>query len=207
MCAVQPQQALRGKSKAKHAVCYHSGRMSFIHISDDVMSASSVCVCSSLAEACNYVYTFVSSVPDYKHSSAMQLKTLTNSVTTVHCVQQRQEVIQRKEEAAKQAAWGEAGVIIEELKTALADAQQQLCKERTARDQLEEDMKQSFMRSVCAINLEVSFWPILEQSRDCLLPALRNVYLLRHKIQLDLVTFYVCVMHRLFLMCVIHVWV
>ncbi|KAL0028252.1 hypothetical protein WJX79_004424 [Trebouxia sp. C0005] len=66
----------------------------------------------------------------------------------------RQEVIQRKEEAAKQAAWGEAGMVIEDLKAALADAQQQLRKERAARDQLEEDMKQSFMRSVCAINLE-----------------------------------------------------
>ncbi|DBB17337.1 TPA: hypothetical protein ACH3X3_014380 [Trebouxia sp. C0006] len=66
----------------------------------------------------------------------------------------RQEVLQRKEEAAKQAAWGQAGVIIEDLKAALADAQQQLRKERAARDQLEEDMKQSFMRSVCAINLE-----------------------------------------------------
>ncbi|KAL0039906.1 hypothetical protein WJX77_011300 [Trebouxia sp. C0004] len=66
----------------------------------------------------------------------------------------RQEVIQRKEEVAKQAAWEEAGVIIEDLTAALSDAQQQLRKERAARDQLEEDMKQSFMRSVCAINLE-----------------------------------------------------
>lgn len=72
-----------------------------------------------------------------------------------HCIQQKQEVIRRKEEAAKTAAWGEAGVIIQDLKGALADAQQQLRKERAARDQLEEDMKQSFMRSVCAINLEV----------------------------------------------------
>ena len=70
---------------------------------------------------------------------------------------QRQEVIQRKQEAASQAAWGEAGVIIEDLKAALADSQQQLRKERAARDQLEEDMKQSFMRSVCAINLEVRY--------------------------------------------------
>lgn len=69
---------------------------------------------------------------------------------------QKQEVISRKMEAAKQAAWGEAGIIIDNLKAALADANQQLCKERAARDQLEEDMKQSFMRSVCAINLEVS---------------------------------------------------
>lgn len=59
-------------------------------------------------------------------------------------------------EAAKQAAWKEAGVVIGDLKAALTDANQQLCKERAARDQLEEDMKQSFMRSVCAINLEVS---------------------------------------------------
>ena len=60
---------------------------------------------------------------------------------------QRQEVIQRKEEAAKQVAWGEAGLIIRDLKAALADAQQQLRKEQAARDQLEEDMKQSFMRN------------------------------------------------------------
>lgn len=59
-------------------------------------------------------------------------------------------------EVAKQAAWAEAGIIIADLKAALTDANQQLCKERAARDQLEEDMKQSFMRSVCAINLEVS---------------------------------------------------
>ena len=59
-------------------------------------------------------------------------------------------------EAAKQAAWAEAGIVIGDLKAALTDANQQLCKERAARDQLEEDMKQSFMRSVCAINLEVS---------------------------------------------------
>lgn len=58
-------------------------------------------------------------------------------------------------QAAKQAAWAEAGVIIDDLKVALVDANKQLCKERAARDQLEEDMKQSFMRSVCAINLEV----------------------------------------------------
>ena len=76
-------------------------------------------------------------------------------LTPPHCLLKRQEVVQRKEEAAKQAAWGEAGVIIEDLKAALTDAQQQLRKERVARDQLEEDMKQSFMRSVCAINLEV----------------------------------------------------
>lgn len=69
---------------------------------------------------------------------------------------QKQEVISRKMEAAKQAAWGEAGLIIDDLQAALADAKQQLSKERAARDQLEEDMKQSFMRSVCAINLEVS---------------------------------------------------
>ena len=68
---------------------------------------------------------------------------------------QRQDVIRRKEEAAKQQAWGEAGLIINDLKAALADTQQQLREERAARDQLEEDMKQSFMRSVCAINLEV----------------------------------------------------
>ena len=79
-----------------------------------------------------------------------------------HCLLQRQEVLQRKEEAAKQAAWGDAGVIIEDLKAALADAQQQLRKERAARDQLEEDMKQSFMRSVCAINLEVRLLPTTE---------------------------------------------
>ena len=71
-------------------------------------------------------------------------------------------MIQRKEEAANQAAWGEAGVIIEDLKAALAGAQQQLRKERAARDQLEEDMKQSFMRSVCAINLEVRLLPTTE---------------------------------------------
>ena len=58
-------------------------------------------------------------------------------------------------EAAKQAAWGEAGLIIDGLKAALEDAILQLQRERAARDQLEEDMKQSFMRSVCAINLEV----------------------------------------------------
>ena len=72
-------------------------------------------------------------------------------------------MLQRKEEAAKQAAWGKAGVIIEDLKVALADAQQQLRKERAARDQLEEDMKQSFMRSVCAINLEVRLLPTTER--------------------------------------------
>ena len=69
---------------------------------------------------------------------------------------QKQEVISRKMEAAKQAAWGEAGLIIDDLQAALADVKQQLCNERAAHDQLEEDMKQSFMRSVCAINLEVS---------------------------------------------------
>lgn len=69
---------------------------------------------------------------------------------------QRQEVVNRKMEVAKQAAWAEAGVVIADLKAALTDANQQLCKERAARDQVEEDMKQSFMRSVCAINLEVS---------------------------------------------------
>lgn len=83
-------------------------------------------------------------------------------LTPSHCLLQRQEVLQRKEEAAKQAAWGEAGVIIEDLKAALADAQQQMRKERAARDQLEEDMKQSFMRSVCAINLEVRRLPTTE---------------------------------------------
>ena len=83
-------------------------------------------------------------------------------LTLWHGLSQRQEVLQRKEEAAKQAAWGQAGVIIEDLKAALADAQQQLRKERAARDQLEEDMKQSFMRSVCAINLEVRFLPTTE---------------------------------------------
>ena len=59
-------------------------------------------------------------------------------------------------EAAKQTAWAEAGIVIGDLKAALTDATEQLCKERAARDQLEEDMKKSFMRSVCAINLEVS---------------------------------------------------
>ena len=71
-------------------------------------------------------------------------------------------MIQLKEEAAKQAAWGQAGMVIEDLKAALVDAQQQLRKERAARDQLEEDMKQSFMRSVCAINLEVRLLPTTE---------------------------------------------
>ena len=105
---------------------------------------------------------------------------------------QRQDVIRRKEEAAKQQAWGEAGLIINDLKAALADTQQQLREElgalgafaaagkelpclvetggndevlKAVEDgkiyasvalQFEEDMKQSFMRSVCAINLEVS---------------------------------------------------
>lgn len=73
-----------------------------------------------------------------------------------HVSSQRQEVVNRKMEVAKQAAWAEAGIIIADLKAALTDANQQLCKERAGRDQLEEDMKQSFMRSVCAINLEVS---------------------------------------------------
>ena len=62
----------------------------------------------------------------------------------------------RKMQAAKEAAWAEAGLIIDDLKAALIGANQQLSQERAARDQLEEDMKQSFMRSVCAINLEVS---------------------------------------------------
>ena len=74
-------------------------------------------------------------------------------------MQQRQEVIRRKEEAAKQHTWGEADLIINDLKAALADTQQQLRQERAARDQLEEDMKQSFMRSVFAINLEVRLQP------------------------------------------------
>lgn len=69
---------------------------------------------------------------------------------------QRQEVLNRKMQAAKEAARAEAGLIIDELKAALVGANQQLSQERAARDQLEEDMKQSFMRSVCAINLEVS---------------------------------------------------
>ena len=79
---------------------------------------------------------------------------------------QRQEVINRKMEAAKQAAWTEATLVIDDLKAAVTDANQQLCKERAARDQLEEDMKQSFMRSVCAINLEVSYCNCL-----CVQPA------------------------------------
>ena len=69
-------------------------------------------------------------------------------------------------EAAKQAAWAEAGTVIGDLRAALTDANQQLCKERAARDQLEEDMKQSFMRSVCAINLEVSCSTIISTVRS-----------------------------------------
>ncbi|KAL3133781.1 hypothetical protein ABBQ32_008261 [Trebouxia sp. C0010 RCD-2024] len=66
----------------------------------------------------------------------------------------RQEVLNRKMQAAKEAAWAEAGLVIHDLKAALVGANEQLSQERAARDQLEEDMKQSFMRSVCAINLE-----------------------------------------------------
>jgi len=110
------------------------------------------CVAISIISLLSYV----SLAKLVKHTAPMPV------LTSWHCLSQRQEVIQRKEEAAKQAAWGEAGVIIEDLKAALAGAQQQLRKERAARDQLEEDMKQSFMRSVCAINLEVRLLPTTE---------------------------------------------
>ena len=69
---------------------------------------------------------------------------------------QRREQIQRKEEAARQAVWGEAGAIIAELKLTVEALRKQLGQEQVARAQLEEDMKQAFMRGVCALNLEVS---------------------------------------------------
>ena len=68
---------------------------------------------------------------------------------------QRGQIIQRKEEAARQAVWGEAGVIIAELKLTVEALRKQLGQEQVAKAQLEEDMKQAFMRGVCALNLEV----------------------------------------------------
>lgn len=68
---------------------------------------------------------------------------------------QRAQVVQRKEEAAKQATWAEAGAIIADLKLTVAGLQQQLRQEQAGKAQLEEDMKQAFMRGVCALNLEV----------------------------------------------------
>lgn len=77
---------------------------------------------------------------------------------------QRGQVIQRKEEAAKQAAWAEAGSIIADLKLSVASLQQQVRQEQAGKAQLEEDMKQAFMRGVCALNLEVCFWRFLPTS-------------------------------------------
>lgn len=65
-------------------------------------------------------------------------------------------MVQRKEEAAKQAAWADAGAIIADLKMTVASLQQQVRLEQAGKAQLEEDMKQAFMRGVCALNLEVS---------------------------------------------------
>lgn len=72
---------------------------------------------------------------------------------------QRGQLVQRKEEAAKQAAWAEAGAIIADLKLTVAGLQQQLRQEQAGKAQLEEDMKQAFMRGVCALNLEVGNLP------------------------------------------------
>jgi hypothetical protein len=61
----------------------------------------------------------------------------------------------RQQELGRQAAWHEADIVIQQLQQQVADSQQALKLANLARNKLEEDMKQAFMRGVCALNIEV----------------------------------------------------
>ena len=81
---------------------------------------------------------------------------------------QLKEEIKRNQGFGRQEAWQEANVVIAQLQKQLADSKQDLRMANLARDQLEEDMKQAFMRGVCALNIEVRFCLRLTLARQTL---------------------------------------